>query len=51
MQKTIACVKTRRRSILVDYNLRYWAVGVGVGKGNYHLQVGPIGVSLSKFSV
>lgn len=50
MQKTLAYMKTRRRCVLIDCNLRYWAVGVGVGKGNYHLQVGPFGLSLSRMN-
>jgi hypothetical protein len=47
-QKTLAVMKTKRRCVIVDFQPRYWAIGVGVGTKNYHVQLGPIGVSLSK---
>lgn len=40
MQKTIAVMKTKRVALVVDYSPRYWAIGVGIGRKNGHVQVG-----------
>jgi hypothetical protein len=46
--KTLAIVHLKRRRLIVDLYPRYWALGFGLGKTNYHVQLGPLGVSLSK---
>lgn len=47
-QKTIAVMKTKRRTMVVDLHPRYWAIGVAFGKRNYHVQLGPLALSLTK---
>lgn len=47
-QKTLAVMKTKRRMMMLDFHPRYWAIGVAFGKRNYHLQLGPLALSLTK---
>ncbi|MCF8563411.1 hypothetical protein LLE49_01455 [Alicyclobacillus tolerans] len=47
-QKTLAVIKTRRRRLYVDYCPRYWAVGVAFGHANYHVQLGPLSLGVTK---
>ncbi|QQE78293.1 hypothetical protein [Alicyclobacillus sp. SO9] len=46
-QKTLATVNMKRRCLVVEWTPRYWAVGLAFGR-NYHVQVGPVGLSLFK---
>lgn len=47
-QRQIAVVTMKRRRIVVDLTPRYWAIGLGVGRPNVHVQLGPIGIALLK---
>ena len=47
-QKTLAVMHTKRRYITVELVPRYWAIGLAFGTKNYHVHLGPIGISLSK---
>ncbi|MCL6454103.1 MAG: hypothetical protein K6T78_10880 [Alicyclobacillus sp.] len=47
-QRRLAVVKMRRRRIVIDLTPRYWAVGLAVGRPNFHVQVGPIGLAVQK---
>lgn len=47
-QKTLAVVNMKHRCVVVEWMPRYWAIGLAVGHRNYHVHVGPIGVSMTK---